>query len=72
MIDLLVRQHGMPAIDAYMLCMCMRRFAYQRDRRRAQLDRVVLLSARGVRLMSDPLFIIENDAAHAQAKALID
>ena len=45
MIDLLAAEHGLSPIDAYHASLGLWRFAHQRDRRSAELDRFLLLSA---------------------------
>ena len=45
MIDLLAAEHGLNPVDAYMLVLRLRRPAHQRDRRHAELGRVLLLPA---------------------------
>ena len=44
MIDLIAAEHGLNPVDAYMLLLRLRRPAHQRDRRHAELGRVLLLS----------------------------
>ncbi len=51
MIDLLIRQHGMPAIDAYLLCSVCGDLRISENRRRAELDGVLLFSTHRIRVM---------------------